>query len=45
MSIIRRALSGTRALTPNQAFVTGTTWNETKVNQDSALGIAGPPLR
>lgn len=40
MSIIRRALSGTRALTPNQAFVTGTSWNETKVNQDSALGIA-----
>ena len=40
MSIIRRALSGTRALTPNQAFVTGTTWNETRVNQDSALGIA-----
>jgi HK97 family phage portal protein len=40
MSIIRRAISGTRALTPNQAFVTGTSWNETKVNQDSALGIA-----
>ena len=40
MSIIRRAISGTRALTPNQAFVTGTSWNETKVNQDSTLGIA-----
>jgi len=43
VSIIRRALSGsTRAITPNQAFVTSTAWtnDSSRITQSNALGIA-----